>query len=305
MRTPLSRMMIVLAGGVIALCGCEPRSMSWQGERLAPKPKDADEVTIVLGAVRGAEHSRQAAQWRDEIERETGWKNVFVVDQEGFSQMCWSKYPSIEAARSDLKKAKEYVRSDGTNTWKPFISAAIQVLPGKPVGPPEWDLTQQKDLYVYTVEVGVFYDMPERTIEGTNQKYVGRKQFAVDFCKELRDAGFEAYYFHGPSQSSVTVGLFPRTSMQETPVDQGDGVKRPPVLTIIDERIRKILTTDRFKYLCVNGRQELVLAKDRNTGQPTKVARPCTVLQISKPKTPAAPATPAGPANRNDLMTLP
>ncbi|MCE5326503.1 MAG: hypothetical protein LLG01_08810 [Planctomycetaceae bacterium] len=298
MKTPLSRMMIVLAAGVITLCGCEPRSMSWQGSGLAPKSKDGDEVTIVLGAVRGAEHSRQAAQWRGEIEQETGWKNVFAVDQEGFSQICWNKYPSIEAARGDLKKAKEYVRSDGTHRWKPFISAAIQQLPGKSVGPAEWDLTQQKDMYVYTIEVGVFYDVPEAN-------YTGRKNIAVEYCKQLRDDGLEAYYFHGPSQSSVTVGLFPRTSMQEKPADQSDGVKRPPVLTIVDDRITKILASERFKYLCVNGRQELVLLKDPKTGQPAKVARPCAVLQISKPKMPAAPAGSAAPVSRQDLMTLP
>ncbi len=299
--------MVLMAAA--ALCGCEPKPLTWQDGSLKLKPKGEDEVTIALGRVGGANHSRQAAQWRDEIESETRWKGVFVVDQEGFSQMCWNKYPSIEAARGDLKKAKEYVRNDGTHTWKPFASAAIQQLPGKSVGPAEWDLTQQNDMYVFTVEVGIFYDVPD-----ADPPYMGRKDIAVAYCKELREDGLEAYFFHGPSQSSVTIGLFTKTSMRETKAAGDDGIKRAPILTIVDERIRKILTSDRFKFICVNGKTELLPALDPQTGKPkvdskgkpVKISRPSAVMQIAKGKPGAAqPAAAPAPDNQLDLMTLP
>jgi hypothetical protein len=42
-----------------------------------------------------------------------------------------------------------------------------------------------------------------------------RKEAAVEAVREARRLGYEAYYYHGPSSSSVCVGAWPRRAVKE------------------------------------------------------------------------------------------
>jgi hypothetical protein len=132
-------------------------------------------------------------------------------------------------------------------------------LPGADIGPAAWNLRNVKAPYTYLV--ATFSDMPERN-------YVGRKQFAVNYCKQLRDSGYEGYFFHGSVVSLVTVGAFPASSVLQT-----DNQAR-----IVDPRV-DALKRD-FPHLAVNGptgEQEILVDA---SGKRTAVLKPTILIKV-------------------------
>jgi hypothetical protein len=56
---------------------------------------------------------------------------------------------------------------------------------------------------VYSLQIAVFKDSPER------------RNFAVNAVREARAQGYEAYYYHGPTASSVCIGAWPENAVRE------------------------------------------------------------------------------------------
>jgi len=78
-----------------------------------------------------------------------------------------------------------------------FLGAHMVPTPEPNVGRPEWDLRQAPGRY--TLQVAVYF----------NTDFLqDRKLAAVEKTRQLRARGLEAYYYHGPTCSIVTVGAF-------------------------------------------------------------------------------------------------
>ena len=95
---------------------------------------------------------------------------------------------------ADLTLLKELADDQGRHF---FLHARSVPAPAPDVGRPEWDLRNAEG--VYTLQVAVYMN---------DQKMHQRKRAAVEKVRQLRDKGFEAYYYHGHSRSMVTVGTF-------------------------------------------------------------------------------------------------
>lgn len=161
----------------------------------AARKSDAT-YTVMLRVFSNPGHARDAAQWRDKLSSALGWKGLTVVTQSDFSVLYWGQFSSIGAASSTLAKAKAYRDQKGNAH---FSNASITILPGSDENQPEFELRNCPGQY--TLLVADFQNVPE-------QGYLGRMEDAVAYCRELRAKGQEAYYYHGPSSSSVTVGSF-------------------------------------------------------------------------------------------------
>ncbi|HAU36400.1 MAG TPA: hypothetical protein DCX07_01615 [Phycisphaerales bacterium] len=223
---------------------------------------DDDAYTILLYMSARIGHIDEVKSMKLAVEKNTGWKDLTVVHQEGSSALYRGSYRTIEDAQADLRATKEFVSAEGV---RPFLGAILMPTPGKEVGPREWNLENAEG--VYTVMVAVFYDMPERN-------YVGRKRFAADYCKQLRQAGYDAYFFHGPARSAVTIGTFPAEAVGET----REGEQTVPVIR--DERVRTILRD--FPRLAVNGAGERVRTLDPRTGKYEYVDQTTYVIRIPR-----------------------
>jgi hypothetical protein len=198
-------------------------------------PADATVHSILLRSFNDpTDHVQQARYFEKTLAEKLGWKGLFVLTQAGHSELYWGQYRSVEEAQTNLKAAKAHRALDGS---APFPQAMVLPLPGPDIGPPEWNLKNCKASY--SLLVAVFQDDPQR-------KYVGRKRFAVDYCKRLRDSGCEGYFYHGPAASHVTIGAFAADS-----VAVGQDERGQETLTITDPRI-KALQQD-FPLLAVNG----------------------------------------------------
>ena len=199
--------------------------------------KDGARFTILLFSNDGPGHAAQAELYRQRTAQHAGWRDLRVVHHATHSELWWGGYATIEAAQDNLKKAKAYV----TPARVPVYAKALVIpLPVEDVGPPPWRLSGIRG--EWTVVVASFYDVPEAN-------YFGRKENAVEYCKQLRSEGREAYYHHGPARSNVTVGSFPASAARLPPSGQGE----PKVL---DWRLGR--TMKDFEFLAVNGRKEYV-----------------------------------------------
>ena len=214
----------------IAFCGCnDPPSVAARGQ-----------YTVLLYAFSDpGGHAAEAERYKRQTEKNTHWQGLFVVSEAGHSRLCWGRYVTVEAAEKNLRRAKAYVAPAGVQV---YFQALVVPLPSGQVGPPEWNL--QNAPGVYSVLVAVFYDVPR-------DEYVGRKEFAVEYCKQLRQKGNEAYYHHGPNRSGVMVGSFPALAIRTV---SRDGKEKRVIASL---RMKSIMID--FQFLAVNGRKERIV----------------------------------------------
>ena len=206
--------------------------------------------TIRLYVLPSSDHIERIKSFKVQTERDTGWKGLFVEHREKYSELYWGKYATYAEAEKNLKRAGKYRTPVGVAA---YANARIMEYARADPGPSEWDLAEASG--VYTVVVAVFYDVPE-------EKYLGRKKSAVAYCRQLREKGEEAYFWHGSARSTVTIGTFPDAAV--VMIDDGN-IKHPDIR---DPGIQAIL--DRYPYLAVNGRQELIWEPNPITRKPER-----------------------------------
>ncbi|MFO0837766.1 MAG: hypothetical protein U1D55_04510 [Phycisphaerae bacterium] len=177
---------------------------------------DEDIWAIRCATFQGNGRSEQAAVYEKALKQASGLnaRLVTVIDENGASVLCYGRYAHhFEAAtaretfkpdpRKDLEKIRELsLETDGKVAW-PFRLATLIPLPESDAGPPEWQIANARGHW--SLQVGVFYN------EGEMRQ---RKQAAVEYCKLLRQQGQEAYFHHGPVNSSVCIGAFPKEAIQ-------------------------------------------------------------------------------------------
>ncbi|MBU0719530.1 MAG: hypothetical protein KJ749_14900 [Planctomycetes bacterium] len=164
--------------------------------------------TIRCLELRGPHRLRQIEQIAETLRRTAGIdpSRVSVADDsDGVARLYYGTY----YRRTDRKTGKrstprelsndlKLIRELGTGPGEYYFIAAVPVrMPTPNVGDPAWDLRKADG--VYTLQVGIF--------ESTDE-FWEYKQAAVEFCKLLRERGYQAYYYHTDAASTVTVGTF-------------------------------------------------------------------------------------------------
>lgn len=248
-----------------SLAGCDSGRMpSWTGAKAASGAAEAGEWTILLCRLSHPDqHVQHAATYKQRLTEDLGWKGVFTINKAGHSEVYWGRYGSTEQAQGNLRTAKAHKTQLGT---RPFRQAMLMRLPGARVGPPEWDLTRVDAAYTYLV--ATFQDDRKRN-------YVGRKKFAVRYCRRLREEGnYDAYYYHGPSSSHVTIGRFEPGSVRIHKEPQGER------LEILDPRIRAIQQD--FPLLQVNGSGVNDLAWDPQNRKMIRIPKKTYLIRVPR-----------------------
>lgn len=243
-----SRTRTLLWAGLLAAAGCTGGGPGQSGSPGGPAPGvpsspaaggDAA-YTIMLQVFNDpVSHVRDAEAYKARLERENRWTGLLAVHKAGHSELFWGRYPNQPAAEKDLTAAKPL-----------FPRAIVVPLPGKDVGPPEWNLKNaQGD---FSLLVAVYKDDPSRN-------YYNRKEKALYSCRGLRDKNVDAYYYHGDSTSHVTIGIFGPNSvrMKLSPVTQQLEQE------VLDPRIGAL--RKEFPDLLVNGNTVSQVLRDPRT----------------------------------------
>ncbi|KPK83356.1 MAG: hypothetical protein AMJ81_08460 [Phycisphaerae bacterium SM23_33] len=271
----MGRLAWVTLAAALAAAGCETSMFSqgvWtpkspaRGGIAAATASDSqeDSYSILLWVLNDpARHVEDAERCEKALSEKLGWKGLFVVHKAGHSELFWGRYASPADADKNLKTAKAHRTQDGVPV---FAKAMVVPLPGKDIGPKEWRLEGVDARY--SLLVAVFKDAPER-------KYTGRRQRAVDYCRRLREHGYEGYYYHGKVVSHVTIGAFGREAVRERKSREGTQ------LEILDPRIEQLRKD--FPELQVNGNTVTDVFRDPRTDKVVKkVTRQSQLIRVPR-----------------------
>ncbi|MHC4717511.1 MAG: hypothetical protein ACYS5V_11110 [Planctomycetota bacterium] len=253
---------------VLAAAGCDrasfPRSTSSSAASAGSKHIESEEdtYTVLLRVMSDpATHITDARYYEKALTEKLGWKDVFALHKDGHSEVYWGRYPTPAKARKGLEAAKAYRAKNGVAV---FARAMIVPLPGKDIGPKEWNLTAAKG--THSVLVAIFRDDPAKN-------YYGRRRRAVEYCRRLREGGCEGYFWHGKVSSHVTIGTFTQRAFRVEPTDRGNRT------VVVDPRVLQIQKD--FPMLVINGWGENIITRDRR-GQPRRTPRKTYLIRIPR-----------------------
>lgn len=167
----------------------------------APPIPTGAEWTIYCATIPGLGHIQQSTRVRDQLVRGTGMRDWYVVHNENDSTLYYGFYKSLD---KNVKATREKIdaMTDAAG-GRPFRNAMITELTAPdPQAPPQWDLANVPPGMTWSVQIAAYEGSPQR------------KKFAVDAVREARAQGVPAYYFHGPSISSVCIGAWPKSSVR-------------------------------------------------------------------------------------------
>jgi len=186
--------------------------------------------------------------------------------------LYWGSFETIDRARPTLQRAKAHRAATG---MAPFAGAIITLVPGSAAASSAWDIAACPA--EYSLLIAVFEDRPD-----ADPPYVGRQDYATQYCRQLRDEGYEAYYHHGPRSSSVTVGSFeagaftkrlePRRHPQTGDVFHVEHVVAtdPDLLALLE----------RFPHRAYNGREFFNIERDHTNAVVRREPAPSVPVRV-------------------------
>ncbi len=145
-------------------------------------------------------------------------------------------YGSFESGTSgDAQRELAYVRQMDVGGVHPYEGAFLAP-PGATTGTmPDYDLTTVKARRgtrqpLYTLQIAV-YGRPDNSAP-TKEDLVQFRKSAEEAVLQLRRDGEQAYYYHGPNRSVVTIGVFTEQDAGFTGRARGEG----PALIIAKQK---------------------------------------------------------------------
>ena len=203
---------LVLAGLAPALASIGCQAMATQQQR---------QLTVLLVEYRGPEAT--ASAWRVGKElSDKGVPNVFVVEGADQASLCVGRFGSWQDKDADetLKSVRQIRDAAGQY---PF--AGVMLVPVPEAAPPNpWPLEKTKGIFTFHV---ASWEAP------------GRKTRAQAYAAELRSQGYDAYVYHGPRLSMVTLGSFGPEILDNAGLIGQQGAKPKVVSPHVLELIRR------------------------------------------------------------------
>ncbi len=289
-RSGYGRLGIALAA--CALCGCVQPGQggsnggwNWLGSDDARR---TEEWTIECNAYEGP-NRREISERMGALLRRLGEldaRQVFVQHGERASRVYYGAYALkyAEARVEDdnrvqgdvlpqftdqINRDLSFIRSLSLDGQYPFFSARRIPRPIPDEGPPEWNLRNAKG--VYTLHVGVTYSTPGL------QNY---KQAAVEWVRDLRNRGYEAYYYHDPDkpQSDICVGTFGESAVTVHQIAKSrDEVE---VKTEYSPEVTALQSKEELCWNLENGVKVFRSARDPRTGAVARMPNKSFLVRI-------------------------
>lgn len=174
-----------------------------------PVPPADAQWTIMCDSVEGPSHVESAALLKQRLIQLSGMRDWYVVHGEKESTLYYGYYARLDK-KADQDRARIAALTDRLGNRLVRGGVLVPVSEPDPQAPPEWNLLNTPKNAYWTIEIATFLGDSKR------------KQAAVQAVRELREKGEQAYFYHGPTASSVCIGAWPREALQE----QGTGVDK-------------------------------------------------------------------------------
>lgn len=262
------RLTILLILAMLPLAGCayeeisrSPRTNKWASIPWDPKPGDpefgrGDEASsrgyaIPLASFQGANRHVEAYSLIQQIREQTQLADLWSQDDGQKYTVYHGKYRTPD--QFDAEANLEFVRKAKIDGETPFADAELEpITRGTRAQTSPNDLRQyaQRSHGLHTFEVAIF----------TAEAGPFRRE-AEALAERLREAGEEAYFYHGPNSSSVTIGIFTLEDFVRVGHTDGYG----PAIRAVQQR---------HPHILINGKTELAVEDDPASGsEPTKLVR--------------------------------
>ncbi len=210
MRVFVHILFVGVVGFVVAGCASEPEGAGAYREEfgevfgsggVAGAEENEAAWAIVVQAVSGRRAMERAELAASGLRDALGLESARVRERGNGAVVVYGGYdsPDDPAAQRDLERIKD-LEVDG---FKPFTGAFLSPQGGPDEGGiPELNLATARERHgagaEYTLQIAV-YESDDRG---------EAKRAAEQAAAQLRQEGREGFYFHGPTRSMVTVGLF-------------------------------------------------------------------------------------------------
>jgi hypothetical protein len=263
-----------------------------------PAPPEGALYTIYCAQFVGPTHAIDALRAKAVLQQATHMKSWYVITGEDASTLYYGYYKTFddpkqpqERARAQADRLRINYMAD-LNHRKLFGACPfVELASPDPLAPPEWDLRNAKGYY--SLEVGVYKDSPDR------------KRAAVDAVRQARSQGVDAYYYHGPTMSSVCVGHWPKEAIKEPEVQNTNAddtlavlpyaldpdkaasfitnnagqrvVPVVPKMEILDPTVQEMM--DKYPVHAINGDTVIMKAKDKD-GKEYSAEAPSFLVKI-------------------------
>ncbi|MEI7656661.1 MAG: hypothetical protein WCK33_01195 [Phycisphaerae bacterium] len=235
-------------------------------DALPPKlPAGSKDWTIVIAGFDKVAEVPQANAALARVRAQPGLAAAFLEERGKAVVVAYGKYPSLDApaARADLDRIRGLSVEGGT----PFAGAMLAppVFDALPGTIPEYDLRNAKaqagaEKAAYTLQVGVYCRLDDQ--EPSSKELAEFRKAAEKAAVEMRRQGEQAFYFHGPRRSMVTVGLF---GVEDYDLRQSR-LRSPAIARLME----------RFPHNLVNGAG----VKRKRAGQAEAVMDPSFVVAV-------------------------
>lgn len=271
-------MLMLAAAGLAPLAACEERIVGttygqfgdtdqsrlaesdggWFGfsKSIDRSASSTHQWTIGLGRFEGAGHRERADAARKQLAARTGFPDLWVGEDANASMLYAGHYPSPQdkQARTDLDQWQR-LRASGKVTLPAAMLVPITPVAGAPgtAGPSDLDLRSAAARGLYTLQIGFYEDA-----QGKSEDY---KKAAEQAATALRKDGYQAYYYHGPNRSMITIGVFGPEAL----TDKGNGE-----VVYADE---VLALQRRFPYNLANGETIRETRAGKTTEQPSFLVR--------------------------------
>lgn len=227
----------------------------------------ADPWTIILATLpEGQEH--RAPQVLSQVQTQTGLSDAYTQLRSGRVVIAYGSYDG--AADPEAVEDLRRIKAVELNGSKPYATAYLappnaQALAGSN---PEFDLRTVKERFgrgaVYTLQIGVYGDITGKQLSAEQRRE--NRDAAEQAVRELRAQGERAFYYHGPSMSMVTIGVFSEADFDPSTL--------PPLES---PRLRDL--RERFPHNLLNG-QGIRQTQMTDTGQRVTRLQPSTLVGI-------------------------
>ena len=214
------------------------------------EPSAARPLTIVLVEYDGPEAGASAQRLSQELSGQ-GLADVFVVEGAHHASVCVGRFDSWKDPKANATLNRVRQIRDARGQY-PFMGVMLMPVP-EPLPENPWPLEKTPGLFTFHV---ASWEAP------------GRAAAAQAYAAQLRSRGFEAYVYHGPRLSMVTIGAFGPDIFDDPAKIDRPGVKPKIVSPVVLGLIQK------FPRMRLEGQEVPVIQTEKGRASiPTQIVR--------------------------------